>query len=108
MTNNNIADISAFEAIQSDQHAQMGISSMSVFNALKVKDIPSTLQKLDAAAKKALEARKVALRLYKELNEFRQTVSSAEFKEVLQSTNFDSTMNFADKAAAFSLHYSDV
>ncbi|MDR2116771.1 MAG: hypothetical protein LBP87_10380 [Planctomycetaceae bacterium] len=40
MLNNNLADISTFESIQSDQHAKTGMSSMSVFNDLnKVKDL---------------------------------------------------------------------
>jgi hypothetical protein len=30
---NNLADISMFESLQSDQHNRIGISSMSVFNA---------------------------------------------------------------------------
>jgi hypothetical protein len=40
MPNNNVADISAFESIQSEQHIKTGMSSMSVFNDLnKVKDL---------------------------------------------------------------------
>jgi hypothetical protein len=32
MTNNNLADISTFEILQSEQHAKTGVGSMSVFN----------------------------------------------------------------------------
>jgi hypothetical protein len=32
MTNNNIADISMFESLQSNQHSQTGMNQMSVFN----------------------------------------------------------------------------
>jgi hypothetical protein len=33
MTNSNLADISTFESLQADQHAQIGMSQMSIFNA---------------------------------------------------------------------------
>jgi hypothetical protein len=32
MSNNNLANISAFESLQNNQHAKTGMSSMSVFN----------------------------------------------------------------------------
>ncbi|MDR1268906.1 MAG: hypothetical protein LBK82_05225 [Planctomycetaceae bacterium] len=34
MSNNNLADISMFESLQANQHAQTGISQMAVFNDL--------------------------------------------------------------------------
>ncbi|MDR1385677.1 MAG: hypothetical protein LBJ67_17785 [Planctomycetaceae bacterium] len=36
MLNNNLADISVFETLQSEQHARIGAGSMSVFNAFQV------------------------------------------------------------------------
>jgi hypothetical protein len=33
MSNNNLADISTFESLQSEQHYRTNMSSMSVFNA---------------------------------------------------------------------------
>ena len=36
MTNNNLADISVFESLQSEQHNRTNMSSMSVFNEFQV------------------------------------------------------------------------
>jgi hypothetical protein len=44
MSNNNLADISVFEQLQSGQHAKTGMSSMSVFNAFQVV-IPDLVKK---------------------------------------------------------------
>ena len=44
MTNSNLADISAFESIQSEQHHRTNVSSMSVFNS------PDDVQQMQKAA----------------------------------------------------------
>jgi uncharacterized protein (DUF3084 family) len=43
MTNNNLADISAFESLQANQHVQTGMSQMAVFN--DVNAVRSAVQK---------------------------------------------------------------
>jgi hypothetical protein len=47
MANNNLADISAFESIQSEQHDRTNMSSLSVFNTFQV-TVPTFVKKTDA------------------------------------------------------------
>jgi hypothetical protein len=48
MANNNLADISAFEALQANQHSQTGIDSMNVFNTAALRQLGDTAeQKVD-------------------------------------------------------------
>jgi flagellar biosynthesis chaperone FliJ len=60
MTNNNLADISMFESLQSEQHGRTGVSSMSVFNdAQEIAKAAKKLNEIDkeyAETKKKLEA----------------------------------------------------
>jgi hypothetical protein len=46
MTNNNLADISTFEQLQTEQNSRSNISSMSVFNAFQV-TVPTFVKKTD-------------------------------------------------------------
>jgi hypothetical protein len=49
MANNNLADISTFESIQSNQNNRTSMNSMSVFNAFQV-TVPTYVKKIDAQA----------------------------------------------------------
>jgi hypothetical protein len=44
--NNNIADISVFESLQSDQHTKTGVSQMAVFNEIKPSDVSAIVREL--------------------------------------------------------------
>jgi hypothetical protein len=48
MPNNNLADISAFENLQSEQHNRTNMSSMSVFNEFTRKSDESLVQSISA------------------------------------------------------------
>jgi hypothetical protein len=78
MTNNNLADISAFESLQSDQHNRTNMSSMSVFNEVTASDVTKLTRELEDTAKKALEARRAAWKAYQKAEEL---VKKAKTKE---------------------------
>jgi chorismate mutase len=46
MTNNNLADISQFESLQSDQHDRTNMNSMSVFNEFTRKSDESLVESI--------------------------------------------------------------
>jgi chorismate mutase len=48
MSNNNLADISAFESLQSEQHNRTNMSSMSVFNEFTRKSDESLVESIAA------------------------------------------------------------
>jgi hypothetical protein len=79
MTNNNLADLSAFESLQSDQHGKTGMSSMSVFNAMTTSDMSKYTKELDDVTKKALEARRTAGRMYQKVEALVKKLTKEEF-----------------------------
>jgi DNA-binding transcriptional regulator GbsR (MarR family) len=56
MTNNNLADISMFESLQSEQHHRTNMSSMSVFN--DAQEIAKAAKKLNEIDKEYAETKK--------------------------------------------------
>ncbi|MDR2116055.1 MAG: hypothetical protein LBP87_06715 [Planctomycetaceae bacterium] len=94
MPNNNLADISTFESIQSEQHNRTSINSMSVFNdisdAKKAADRVSKAVQQEAAARaesdKAVEALTDVLRReHKRISDITDVAAKEKEKQQLKS-----------------------
>jgi phage terminase small subunit len=79
MSNSNLADISAFEQLQTNQHTQTGVSQMAVFNdvnSLK-KQIDEYIKRRDLAQQRMDESN----RLQRESKILSKTITSEIRKE---------------------------
>jgi biotin operon repressor len=92
MNNQNVADISAFENLQADQHDRTGVSQMSVFNAVSAADVNKMIQKLKIAGQKAIKARREAYKVVEEARKLEKQAKTDE-EAALFTHVYDNAMN---------------
>jgi flagellar biosynthesis/type III secretory pathway chaperone len=83
---NKLADISMLELLQTDQHANMGVSLMSVFNTQKdVNDVRKASEVYSKVLDKAIEAKKKYFQVLDDVKKEREkqsaTIDSLKDKE---------------------------
>jgi hypothetical protein len=72
MPNNNLADLSVFEQIQSGQHTRIGISSMSVFNS------PEDVQKMKVLSDSFIKKFDDMRQKYKKYEDLKKNLEKAD------------------------------
>ncbi|MDR3198219.1 MAG: hypothetical protein LBU34_10170 [Planctomycetaceae bacterium] len=84
MSNNNVADISTFESLQTGQHAKIGVGSISIFNTKEdVETIKKAQKEYSKALDKAIEAKK----------EYRQVLDTVNKDRKKQSDTLNISKN---------------